>query len=724
MSTLLLYISTPPPQAQLLLQLCDQYLPVLHSLVSCFCFNMLRNSALKAARAVACRNVQAQQFSTTPQISAISPYRRNSTPGSNKPAQPAPRNQSTAATATRPTPFNAGPTTSEAAAGASSISPLQKKAPLMDESFVGLSGGEIFHEMMLRHNVKHIFGYAGGAILPVFDAIYNSPHFEFILPRHEQGAGHMAQGYARASGKPGVVIVTSGPGATNVITPIQDALSDGTPLVVFCGQVPTTAIGTDAFQEADVIGISRACTKWNVMVKSVAELPRRINEAFEIATSGRPGPVLVDLPKDVTAGILRKAIPILPSLPASPTAASLAAKEAGRRELEATIKRVSHLINTAKKPVIYAGQGVIDRAVGPVLLKELVDKAQIPVTTTLHGLGAFDELDPRSLHMLGMHGSAYANMAMQEADLIIALGARFDDRVTGNIAKFAPAAKAAAAEGRGGIVHFEIMPKNINKVVQATEAVEGDVADNLAALLPYIKEVAARPEWFGQIDGWKRRFPFNSFSRDTSNGLIKPQIVVEELSKQTAHMKDKTIITTGVGQHQMWAAQHYRWRHPRSMISSGGLGTMGYGLPSAIGAKVAKPDHLVIDIDGDASFNMTLTEMSTIAQFDIDVKVIVLNNEEQGMVTQWQTLFYEKRYSHTHQKNPDFVKLSEAMGVPAIRATKPEELSGKIKQLIEHEGPMLLEVMVDKKVPVLPMVPAGKALHEFLVYEEPTETIQ
>ncbi|RPB23789.1 acetolactate synthase I/II/III large subunit [Terfezia boudieri ATCC MYA-4762] len=688
---------------------------------------MLRNSTLKAARAVARRNVQTQQFSTTPQISAISPYSRNSTPGSTKSAYPTPRNQSTAATATRPIPspaFNAEPTTSEAATAVSSISPLQKKAPLMDESFVGLSGGEIFHEMMLRHNVKHIFGYAGGAILPVFDAIYNSPHFEFILPRHEQGAGHMAQGYARASGKPGVVIVTSGPGATNVITPIQDALSDGTPLVVFCGQVPTTAIGTDAFQEADVIGISRACTKWNVMVKNVAELPRRINEAFEIATSGRPGPVVVDLPKDVTAGILRKAIPILPSLPANPTAASIAAKEASRRALEATIKRVSHLINIAKKPVIYAGQGVIDRAEGPVLLKELVDKAQIPVTTTLHGLGAFDELDPRSLHMLGMHGSAYANMAMQEADLIIALGARFDDRVTGNVAKFAPAAKAAATEGRGGIVHFEIMPKNINKVVQATEAVEGDVAVNLAALLPHIKEVAARPEWFGQINGWKKRFPFNAFNRDTSNGFIKPQVVMEELSKQTAHMKDKTIITTGVGQHQMWAAQHYRWRHPRTMISSGGLGTMGYGLPSAIGAKVAKPDHLVVDIDGDASFNMTLTEMSTISQFDIDVKVIVLNNEEQGMVTQWQTLFYEKRYSHTHQKNPDFVKLSEAMGVPAIRATKPEELAGKIKQLLEHEGPMLLEVMVDKKVPVLPMVPAGKALHEFLVYEDPTETTQ
>jgi acetolactate synthase I/II/III large subunit len=283
-----------------------------------------------------------------------------------------------------------------------------------------------------------LVGYAGGAILPVFDAIYNSKHFDFIMPRHEQGAGHMAQGYARASGKPGVVLVTSGPGATNVVTPMQDALSDGTPLVVFCGQVPTTAIGTDAFQEADVVGISRACTKWNVMVKNVAELPRRINEAFEIATSGRPGPVLVDLPKDVTAGILRKAIPVGPELPSHPSAASIAAKEASKRHLDATVARVAKLLNVAKKPIIYAGQGMIERPEGPKLLKELADKAKIPVTTTLHGLGAFDELDEKSLHMLGMHGSAYANLAMQEADLILALGARFDDRVTGNIASWYP----------------------------------------------------------------------------------------------------------------------------------------------------------------------------------------------------------------------------------------------------------------------------------------------
>ncbi len=566
-------------------------------------------------------------------------------------------------------------------------------------------------------SLTRLVGYPGGAILPVFDAIYNSKHFEFILPRHEQGAGHMAEGYARASGKPGVVLVTSGPGATNVVTPMQDALSDGTPLVVFCGQVPTSAIGTDAFQEADVVGISRACTKWNVMVKNVAELPKRIKEAFEIATSGRPGPVLVDLPKDVQAAILRNPIPTASTLPSHPSAATLAARDLSKKKLGEAIRRVADLINIAKKPVLYVGQGLIALPEGPILLKELADKACIPVTTTLHGLGGYDELDDKSLHMLGMHGSAYANMAMQEADLIIALGARFDDRVTGNIAKFAPEAKAAAAEKRGGIVHFEVMPKNINKVVQATEAVEGDVAANLALLLPHVEIRTSRPEWFGQISEWKSRFPFN-FERETLNGLIKPQTVIEKLSVMTENMKDRTIITTGVGQHQMWTAQHFRWRYPRTMITSGGLGTMGYGLPAAIGAKVARPDALVIDIDGDASFNMTLTELSTAAQFNIGVKIIVLNNEEQGMVTQWQSLFYEDRFAHTHQRNPDFVKVAEAMGVQARRCVAPDDVDTKLTWLIETDGPALLEIVTDKKVPVLPMVPAGKALHEFLVYDE------
>ena len=564
-----------------------------------------------------------------------------------------------------------------------------------------------------------LVGYPGGAILPVFDAIYNSKHFNFILPRHEQGAGHMAEGYARASGKPGVVLVTSGPGATNVITPMQDALSDGTPLVVFSGQVVTGAIGSDAFQEADVIGISRACTKWNVMVKDVAELPMRIKEAFEIATSGRPGPVLVDLPKDMQANILRRPIPTSSTLPAHPSAAKLAARELSKQQLDGAIKRVGRLVNIAKKPVVYAGQGILASPEGPELLKALSEKAKVPVTTTVQGLGAFDEHDEKSLHMLGMHGSPYANMAMQEADLVIALGARFDDRVTGSISKFAPQAKAAAAEKRGGIVHFEILPKNINKVVQATEAVEGDVATNLALLLPHIDPVESRPEWFEQINKWKQQLPFD-YDRGIPEGLIKPQRVIEQLSEMTADMKDRTVITTGVGQHQMWTAQHFRWRYPRTMITSGGLGTMGYGLPAAIGAKVARPDALVIDIDGDASFNMTLTELSTAHQFNIGVKIILLNNEEQGMVTQWQSLFYEDRFAHTHQKNPDFVKLAEAMGVQAQRCLSPGEVEDKLRWLIESDGPALLEVITDKKVPVLPMVPGGKALHEFLVYDNGT----
>lgn len=536
----------------------------------------------------------------------------------------------------------------------------------------------------------------------------------------------MAEGYARASGKTGVVLVTSGPGATNVITPMQDALMDGTPMVVFCGQVPTTAIGSDAFQEADIIGISRACTKWNVMVKNIAELPRRINEAFEIATSGRPGPVLVDLPKDVTGAILKRAIPMAStSIPSHPSAASQAARELANAQLESSIKRCADLVNVAKKPVVYAGAGVLGHPDGPKFLKELSEKAQIPVTTTLQGLGGYDELDFKSLHMLGMHGSAYANMAMQEADLVIALGARFDDRITGHVPRFAPQARKAAEEGRGGIIHFDIMPKNINKVVQATEAVEGDVTANLRLMLPKIESrtVAQRQEWFDQIAAWKERFPWAYEKEDGPDALIKPQTVISKLSDLTANRKDETIIATGVGQHQMWTAQHFRWRAPRTMITSGGLGTMGFGLPAAIGAKVAQPNKLVVDIDGDASFSMTLTELSTAAEFNIGVKIIILNNEEQGMVTQWQSLFYNDRFSHTHQRNADFVKLSEAMGVPARRTTKIGNLEEDLQWLIEGsgEGPALLEVVTDQKIPVLPMVPGGSALHEFLVYDEKKE---
>ncbi|KII88244.1 hypothetical protein PLICRDRAFT_161157 [Plicaturopsis crispa FD-325 SS-3] len=597
--------------------------------------------------------------------------------------------------------------------------PILGPAPdaVLDHSFIGMSGGEIFHEMMLRHDVKQIFGYPGGAILPVFDAIYNSKHFDFVLPRHEQGAGHMAEGYARVSGKPGVVLVTSGPGATNVVTPMQNAMSDGTPLVVFSGQVATSAIGSDAFQEADIVGISRSCTKWNIMVKDIAELPRRINEAFKIATSGRPGPVLVDLPKDVTAGILRSALPFKATTPGS----NLGIPSNPLQQVEpptdvAAIKHAAALINQAKRPVIYAGAGILSSPLGPKLLADLSELGNIPVTTTLQGLGAFDELNERSLHMLGMHGSAYANLAMQEADVIIALGARFDDRVTGKIPSFAPAARAAALQGRGGIIHFEIQPKNINKVVDASIPVLGDVVSNMAELVKHIRS-SPREEWFDDIKDWKTRYPF-TYVKSVEGGRTKPQEVIEELDRQTAHRKDEVIISTGVGQHQMWAAQHYRWRYPQTMVTSGGLGTMGFGLPSAIGAKVAAPEKTVIDIDGDASFSMTAMELATASQYNIGVKVIILNNEFQGMVLQWQDLFYDKRYSHTRMTNPNFVLLAKAMGVHAIRVETADELPAKMKEFLEYDGskPIVMECLVETNEHVFPMVAAGSALHEQLLH--------
>lgn len=493
--------------------------------------------------------------------------------------------------------------------------------------YVGLTGAQIVHEMLREHGVKVVFGYPGGAILPVYDAIHESPHFKFVLPRREDGGGHMAEGYARVTGEPGVVLVTSGPGATNIVTPLADALMDGTPVVAFTGQVATSAIGTDAFQEADVVGIMRPATKWTTLVKDVRDLPRAINEAFAIATSGRPGPVLVDLPKDVTASKLTEKPDIVPRV------AKRNAEKAQIQRSQLALdpqqrQRLAKMINEAERPVIYAGQGVL--SAGAVAeLRELAAKGNIPVTTTLLGMGAFDETDPRSLHMLGMHGAAYANYAMQNADVIIALGARFDDRVTGNLKKFAPAAYRAAAEGRGGLVQFEITPKNINKVVNVHEAVLGDVKANLTHLLPHIKH-AERSSWFTAINKWKAAHPFN-YPAARAEGALKPQRVIEEVYNQlqAAGQVPDTIITTGVGQHQMWAAQYYRWQVPRSLVTSGGAGTMGYGLPAAIGAKLAAPNKRVIDIDGDASFLMTGMELVTAVQYRIGVKALILNNNFQ-----------------------------------------------------------------------------------------------
>jgi len=568
------------------------------------------------------------------------------------------------------------------------------------DKYAGMTGAQIFHEMMGEHGVEAIFGYPGGAILPVFDAIHESEYFKFILSRHEQGAGHMAEGYARASGKVGVVLVTSGPGATNTVTPMQDALMDGTPIIVFAGQVATGAIGSDAFQEADMTGISRPCTKWNVLVKHVADLPRAINQAFHIATTGRPGPVFIDLPKDMTASVLNEPVYDQPNLP------GYYIRELGT---SSEIQRVAEMINGAKKPLFYVGQGAILSGATKVL-RQCAEKANIPVTTTLQGLGAFDEHSPLSLDMLGMHGSAYANWAMRDADCIIAVGARFDDRVTGKISAFAPGARAAEAEGRGGIIHFDIAPENINKAVTVTIGVEGDARKNLDLLLPLLKDVD-RGDWLATVTKWKQDHPF-AYDHDEREFHLKPQAVIAELHKQT---DDNAIITTGVGQHQMWAAQFYKFRHPRQWVTSGGLGTMGYGVPASIGAKLACPDKPVINIDGDGSFCMTAMEMITAAQYGIAAKSIILNNDFQGMVKQWQDLFYDERYSHTEMHNPDFCKLLEAMHCKAVRVTKLEDLPAKMKEFLDHDGPAILEAVVEKHEHVYPMLPAGKTIDDMVL---------
>jgi acetolactate synthase-1/2/3 large subunit len=580
----------------------------------------------------------------------------------------------------------------------------------LSEDYVGMSGAAIFAQMMKDHGVEKIFGYPGGAILPVFDAIYEAESFDFILSRHEQGAGHMAQGYARVTGKPGVVLVTSGPGATNTITPMQDALMDGTPMIVFAGQVATTAIGTDAFQEADVMGIARPCTKWCVQVRDVRELPRRINEAFKIAMSGRPGPVIVDLPKDVTAAICHEAVSAKPQLPGLTSAHF---EGALGPDAEEELAAAAELLNHAKRPVIFAGQG-IQQGDAVEELRAVAERCQIPVTTSLQGLGCFDEKDPLSLQMLGMHGSATANYAIQSADVILGVGVRFDDRVTGRIPDFAPAARAAAAAGTGGIIHFDIMPKNISKVVTPDVAVAGNCKLSLGALLPMLDQ-REHAEWNETIRGWKRAYPF-AYTPSEDDQPMKPQEVIQELDRQIAG-RDDVIITTGVGQHQMFAAQFITWHRPWSWISSGGLGTMGFGVPAAVGAKIAAPHMTVIDIDGDGSFMMTQTEMATAAEYGVGVKILLLNNDFQGMVRQWQDLFYDERYSGTEMKNPDFVKLAEAMHCQGLRCRTRKDLQSKMTEFLETDQPIVGEFCVDKREHTLPMVPAGAKLHEMVLCE-------
>jgi len=569
-----------------------------------------------------------------------------------------------------------------------------KAAPFVDPAkprFKGKTGAKIFHEMLVdRHKVEVMFGYPGGAILPVFDELYRTPA-KFILNRHEQASGHCADGYARVTGKPGICVVTSGPAATNTVTPLATAQLDSVPIIVFSGQVPTKVIGNDAFQEADVTGITRPCTKWNYLVKDIRELPRVINEAFAIATSGRPGPVLIDMPKDVTAGICPEEVDDTPREHILRKRARAGTHPGHAAQAEAA----AEAINRASKPVLYVGGGAIIAGAHD-LVRKIAERGHIPVTTTLLGLGAFDETSPLALYMLGMHGSAFANYAVQESDCLIAVGARFDDRVTGNLASFAPHAK---------IIHIDIDPSSISKTVDVDYPVIGDARTSLELMLPHI-EARDRADWQARVDGWRKRYPF-AYQDDSKNA--KPQYVIEEINRQT---RSDAIITTGVGQHQMWAAQFYRWRHPRQMITSGGLGTMGYGLPAAMGAALAAPGKVVVDIDGDASYLMTCYELATIAEYNIPVKVAILNNEWQGMIKQWQDLFYDRRYSQSKMKNPNFAAMAEAFGVKGIRCDDKRDVPKVVDQMLSHDGPVVVDFFVEPNEHVYPMVPSGKGLHE------------
>jgi acetolactate synthase-1/2/3 large subunit len=546
-------------------------------------------------------------------------------------------------------------------------------------------GSQIIVDTLLEQGVNVIFGYLGGVVLPLFDKLYDSP-IRVVIPRHEQGGCHMADAYARSTGKVGVVVATSGPGATNLTTGLATAMMDSVPLVALTGQVRTELIGNDAFQEADTTGITRPITKHNVIVKDPNELAQTIREAFFIASTGRPGPVLIDIPVDMQVA----QVPITPPKPIELPGYRIRERGHARQ-----IAAAARAVNEAQRPVLYVGGGVISgNASEP--LRKLAKKANIPVTMTLMGLGAFDQNDPLSLHMLGMHGTAYANFAVQSCDLLICVGARFDDRVTGKLKAFAPHAR---------IIHIDLDPSSISKNVPTDIPVVGDARHVLSEMLELV-EYKERKEWFDQIAEWKKRHPLRY---DRNAKTIKPQYVIEEIWKQT---QGQAIITTGVGQHQMWTAQFYRFSRPRQLITSGGLGTMGFGLPAAIGAQIANPDALVIDIDGDSSFNMTLTELSTAVMYELPVKVCVLNNGFMGMVRQWQELFYGKRYSCSSLKNPDFAKLAEAFGAVGLRAAKKEEVPAVIKAMLAEKRPCVADICVDPEENVWPMVPAGKSLHE------------
>ncbi|RAH77234.1 acetolactate synthase [Aspergillus japonicus CBS 114.51] len=575
-----------------------------------------------------------------------------------------------------------------------------------------LTGGQYICEELARRGVEHAFGITGGAAVDIFDPLHSQPPFTFILAHHEQGAGHIAEGYARASGKPGVVMVTSGPGTSNLATPLLDALLDGVPLVAICGQVPTVVQGTDAFQEIDTLALAKTCTKWCRMPRRPEDLPECIARAFEEATSGRPGPVLLAIPKDVSgAEFSPKEVP-----QSNNTNERRSAFCPNQPEGE-TLDEVANLINKASKPVIIAGHGLLTSSRGPELLSQLIDQIHIPVATTFLGLGAFDELHFLALGMLGTYGTVPADLAVQNSDLILALGARLDERAVGNVEGFAPVAQDAATKGTGGIVHFDISHEQIGKVVGATVSVVGDLGTTLPSLLERVTpvEAEARGKWLAKIRDWKQRFPlaYQPLTPGEKQELL-PQEVIMQLEACTRHRKEEILLTTGVGQHQMWTARYFRSRVPKAVIGSGGLGTMGFGLPAAVGVKLARPECTVVDVDGDASLSMTPQGILTAVQHGVDVKVLLLRNEEQGMVQELQRGMFEGRITQVDQLNPDFVRLAESMGARAKRCKCREELRNGIDWLLGEKGVALLEVVVQGRLPMVPKVAGGKALDGIL----------
>ncbi len=573
-----------------------------------------------------------------------------------------------------------------------------------------MTGAEIVFQVLEDHGVRHIFGYPGGAVLPIYDELKNHKKIKHILVRHEQGAGHAAEGYARSSGKPGVLLVTSGPGATNAVTALTDAYMDSIPLVCITGQVPTHLIGTDAFQECDTTGITRPCTKHNWLVKDVNKLSSVMHKAFEVATTGRPGPVLIDIPKDIQfkKGKYTKLKVQKNSID----------KKIFFNGQDKSFEKAIELIKKASKPILYTGGGVINS--GPKatkLLRELVALTGFPITSTLQGLGAYPGNDQHFLGMLGMHGTYEANNAMHDCDLMINIGARFDDRITGKIDEFSPGSKK---------IHIDIDPSSINKNIKVDLALVGDVKIVLEKLIEVFKKKDPNfadsnkqkiAEWWNQIEQWRKK---NSLNYINSKDVIKPQFAVQRLYELTK--AQDTFITTEVGQHQMWAAQHYKFDKPNRWMTSGGLGTMGYGLPAAIGVQIANPDKLVIDIAGEASVLMTMQEMSTAVQYKLPIKIFILNNQYMGMVRQWQELLHEKNYSESYTAAlPDFVKLAEAYGCVGIRANKPDELDGKIAEMLSVNKPVIFDCVVDKIENCYPMIPSGKAHNQMLLGEQDEE---